>query len=120
MTAQKNRITAALLAIGAAWAVTKDKTVLSSDPLEDQIAGRATYHIHPDQSEPRSEHIQRFDSLTELEDWIREQRPPKRRERVVGGKRRNVRLPDEWVEALQKSDGSLQAAIERLVQGEIK
>ena len=120
VTAQKDRITRALAEIGAAWAATMDKCILTDDPLEDQIAGRATYHIHPDATHPHVNSIQRFDSLVELEDWIRERRPAKRRERSIGGKRRNVRLPDEWVKELRRRDGNLQAAIERLVKKELR
>lgn len=119
MTAQKDRITAALSEIGAAWAVTKDKCVLPDDPLEDQAAGRETYHVHPNRSNPHSNSVWRFNSLAELEDWIQERRPPKRRERTVGGKRRQVRLPQEWVDKLTKRYGTLQGAIERLVREEL-
>lgn len=119
MTAQKRRIAAALTSIGAAWATTSDKTVLPSDPLEDQMNRVETYHVHPKQSKPQTEYIQRFTSLVELEDWIREQRPLKRRERVARGQYRYIRLPQDWVDKLKKSDGTLQAAIERLVREEL-
>jgi hypothetical protein len=33
VTAQKDRITAALSEIGAAWAITKEKCVLPADPM---------------------------------------------------------------------------------------
>ena len=120
MTAQKDRITAALLEIGACWAVTADKCILPEDSLEDQISQRATYHVHPDQSEPRSEYIQRFTSLKELEDWIREQRPARRRTATPASWRRlNVSLPGAWVDKLRMRDGSFQAAVERLVKQEL-
>lgn len=121
MTAQKDRITAELLKIGACWAVSSDKFCSPDDPLEDQAAGRATYHIHPDRTEPRAEYIQRFDSLRELEDWIREQRPLRRRpEAQRGDKRTNVYLSPEDRALLRRCYGSVQAAIEQLVERELK
>ena len=120
MTAQKDRIAKALSEIGAAWAVMMDKCVLPDDPLEDQINQRATYHIHPDASEPRVNYIQTFDSLKELESWIRDQRPPRRRQVTNQARRRlNVSLPGAWVDILKRKDGSFQAAIERLVRDEL-
>lgn len=119
MTAQKDRITRSLSKIGACWAVTMDKCILSDDPLEDQIAGRKTYHIHPDQSEPRQEYIQRFDSLKELEKWIREQRPLRRRPGAKRqGKRTNVYLSATQKSELSRRYGSIQAGIEALVKKE--
>jgi len=119
MTAQKDRLTRLLGEIGACWAVTTDKTVLPNDPLEDQIAGRKTYHIHPDKSEPRTGYIQRFTNLKELEAWIRKQRPATWRARRRDWKRINVKLPDAWIELLKRKDGSFQDAIERLVRNEL-
>jgi len=119
MTKQKNRLTKLLEEIGANWAVTTDKCLLSDDPLEDQVAGREAYHIHPDKSEPRSEYIQRFDSLKELEAWIKEQRPAGWRTDKSHWQRTNISLPSEWAKELKRRDGSLQAAIERLVRDEL-
>lgn len=117
MTAQKARITAALREIGAAWATSASKHVSPNDPLEDQIAGRATYHVHPDRSEPRTEHIQRFDSLRELEAWIREQRPLRRRPGAKrDGRRTNVYLSPEQKRQLRQRHGSVQAGVEVAVK----
>lgn len=122
MTEQKQRITRLLSEIGACWAVTMEKCILPSDPLEDQITGKATYHIHPDRSELRSEYIQRFTNLKALEAWIREQRPatwwtPAAR---ADWQRTTITLPGAWISALKHRDGNLQAAIERLVKNELE
>ena len=123
MTEQKDHITAALDQIGAAWAVTKNKVVLPNDPMEDQVTNRATYHIHPDKAEPRAEYIQRFSSLKELEQWIRDQRPPRRRVNITYKDwevRSNITLAPEEKKELRRRYGSLQAAIEQLVKQELK
>jgi len=119
MTKQKDRITSLLEQIGACWAVTMDKCVLSDDSIEDQMNNRTTYHIHPDQSHPHVNSIQRFTSLKKLEAWIKEQRPAGWRTDKSHWQRTNISLPSEWAKELKRRDGSLQAAIERLVRDEL-
>lgn len=70
MTAQKDRISRQLTALGAAWAVTKDKCVLP----DDGFGAMPSYHIHPDQSHSHQNDIVRFYYLADLEQWIRETR----------------------------------------------
>jgi len=119
MTNQKARLTRLLGEVGAVWAVTMDKCILPDDPLEDQMAGRKTYHIHPDQSHPHADSIQRFTNLKTLEAWIGEQRPATWRARRQNWQRINIKLPGDWVKILKQRDGSFQAAIERLVRDEL-
>ncbi len=81
MSKQKTKITARLQNIGAAWAIRTDKFCDANDPLENCAAGRKTYHIHPDQSYPHWNSVQRFDTLAEIEDWLataenRRRKPP--------------------------------------------
>jgi hypothetical protein len=52
--------------LGAAWAVTRSKTVLP----EDGYDAKPSYHIHPDASSPRQEQIKRFPSLLAVRSWI--------------------------------------------------
>ncbi len=67
----KERITEGLNDIGAGWASSSAKHRSPNDP---QGVTRATYHIHPDVSEPWQDDIERFDTLAEIEAWIAEQR----------------------------------------------
>ena len=67
---RKARITRRLAELGMAWATREDKYISPNDPLEDQIRGRATYHIHPDASYPHESHIKRFASLREIEEYL--------------------------------------------------
>lgn len=72
MSKQHDRITRKLAELGMAWAVRSDKFCDPNDPLEDQMAGRKTYHIHPDAARPHQNDIRRFDSLKEVEEWLEE------------------------------------------------
>ncbi len=73
MTTQKDRITRHLKALGAAWAVSNKKYTCTNWQCCDVLDGdKAAYHIHPDQSYPHQNSIQRFASLAALELWIRE------------------------------------------------
>jgi len=65
------QITQGLKEIGAAWAVRSDKWCSPNDPLDDQIKGIKTYHIHPDRSYPHQNSIKRFYSLAEIAAYIR-------------------------------------------------
>lgn len=70
VTSQRKRINRKLGELGMSWAVQQGKYVGPNDPLESQIKGRKTYHIHPDKSEPRGDYMVRFDTLNELEEWL--------------------------------------------------
>jgi hypothetical protein len=70
MSQQHDRITRRLDELGMTWATRSDRYCDANDPLEDQIAGRKTYHIHPDRANPRYESILRFTSLREIEAWL--------------------------------------------------
>lgn len=70
--ANKGQVTKALQAVGACWAVRTDKFCGADDPLEDQMAGRKTYHVHPDASYPHQDHILRFASLRAIMEWVGE------------------------------------------------
>ena len=68
---KKDRITKGLREIGAAWAVRNDRYCSPNDPLEDQIEGKRTYHVHPDASYPHQDHIVRFRNLDEIAAYIK-------------------------------------------------
>jgi hypothetical protein len=70
MTAQKDRITRQLTGLGAAWAITSDKFISP----DDEFGAMPTYHIHPDASYPHINSIERFDTLREIEEWIKDTR----------------------------------------------
>ena len=70
--ATKEQITRALQEIGACWAVRTDKFCSKDDPHEDQVAGRKTYHVHPDANWPHQDHILRFASLRAIMAWVSE------------------------------------------------
>ena len=72
MSKRHDRITERLSAIGAAWAVRSDKFCDANDSLEAQQAGRKTYHIHTEAEYPHWNYVERFESLTEIEDWLDE------------------------------------------------
>ena len=72
MSKQHDRITKRLSTIGAAWAVRSDKFCDAKDSLEAQQAGRKMYRIHPDAEYPDWVNVERFESLTALEDWLDE------------------------------------------------
>jgi len=72
MSKQKDRITKRLRQAGMAWATSATKHVHPDDPMENQIAGRKTYHVHPNANHPHSRDVRRFDTLDELEDWLDE------------------------------------------------
>lgn len=69
MSKRKERITAKLVRLGAAWAVTQDKYVDPNDPIDDPADQAATYHVHPDASNPHQGDIFRFVTLDALEEW---------------------------------------------------
>lgn len=75
MSKQHDRITKKLDANGSAWAVRADKYCSADDPLEHQMEGRKTYHIHPDRTHPYSDCILRFRSLSEVELWLSGKHP---------------------------------------------
>jgi len=68
---KKDRITKGLRKIGAAWAVRSDRYCSPNDPLEDQIEGKRTYHVHPDASFPHQDNIKRFRNLDEVQAYIK-------------------------------------------------
>ncbi|MBT9173477.1 MAG: hypothetical protein DDT21_01878 [Syntrophomonadaceae bacterium] len=70
MSKQHDRITEKLESMGMAWAVCSYKYCDANDPMEDQIAHRKTYHIHPNARYPYQNDIFRFDSLTEIAKWL--------------------------------------------------
>jgi len=70
MSRQKTRITEKMRKLGMAWATTDRKHCSPNDSLEDQAAGRKTYHVHPDVSYPHQNHIKRFGSLRELNQYL--------------------------------------------------
>jgi len=70
MSKRQDRITKRLREAGMAWATSATKCTLPDDPMEDQIAGRKTYHVHPDASHPHSRDVRRFDTLDDLEDYL--------------------------------------------------
>lgn len=70
MSKQHQRISKKLQQKGAAWAVRSDKHVSPNDPMQDQIDGRKTWHVHPDASHPHQGCILRFDTLAEIEKWL--------------------------------------------------
>jgi len=63
-------ISKCLKARGAAWAVQAAKYCSPDDPLENQIKGRRTWHIHPDANYPHQNSIKRFDTLDQIEQWL--------------------------------------------------
>ena len=67
---KKDRITKGLREVGAAWAVSNDRYCSPNDPLEDQVEGKCTYHVHPDASYPHQENIVRFRNLDEIAAYI--------------------------------------------------
>lgn len=73
MSKQHDRITQRLRKLEMAWAVRSDRFCDANDPLDDQIEGRKTYHIHPNASYPHQLHIVRFDSMREIEEWLKEE-----------------------------------------------
>lgn len=70
MSKRKNQITRKLVRIGAAWAITQDKYVDPGDPIDDPADQMATYHIHPNATDPHQSHILRFGTLDALEEWL--------------------------------------------------
>jgi len=72
MANRRKRISTRLHEAGMAWATSATKHVHPDDPMEDQIARRKTWHVHPDASHPHSRDVVRFDTLDELEDWLDE------------------------------------------------
>ena len=71
MANKKDRVTKGLLEIGACWAVRSDRYCGANDPLEAQIAGERTYHIHPDASYPHQDDILMFRNLDEILGYIK-------------------------------------------------
>ena len=84
-------LTERMLRLGMAWALRRDKYVSPDDPLEDQMRGRKTYHVHPDRSYPHQNHVKRFNSMADLEQY--------------------VELREQYAEAVQRED---QGQMERL------
>jgi hypothetical protein len=72
MSKQRDRISKRLRKAGMAWATSATKHVHPDDPLEDQSAGRKTWHVHPDASYPHTRNVHRFDTLDALEAWLDE------------------------------------------------
>jgi len=72
MSKRKERITDRLRKIGAIWAVRTDKFIDPNDPIEYQMARKATYHIHPNVTYPHQNDIKLFSSLEEIEEWLEE------------------------------------------------
>lgn len=64
---RKERISRQLREIGAAWAVTDAKTVFPGDGFD----AKPTYHVHPDADNPHEGRIRRFETLDQLEGWLR-------------------------------------------------
>lgn len=63
----KKRITNELRELGMAWAITSEKCVLPNDGYD----ARKTYHIHPEANYPHEMSIKRFDTLKEIELYIK-------------------------------------------------
>lgn len=62
---RKEDVTAALRSVGAGWAHTDTKTVGTNEKA-------ATYHIHPNATDPQQRHILTFGSLQSVLDWCEE------------------------------------------------
>src|SRR5436305_10846480 len=63
----KQQISQGLRDIGASFAIRSDKFVAVNDPQ----GSKPSYHIHPDASYPHEQEIIHFDSLKDIEEWIR-------------------------------------------------
>jgi hypothetical protein len=85
MSKKKDRITKGLKEIGAAWAVRNDRYCSPNDPLEDQVARKRTYHVHPDASYPHQNHIIRFRNLDEIAAYIKVRKAAEAAEDEVEG-----------------------------------
>ena len=67
-----NGIQKGLGEIGACFAIRSDKFFCANHNCCQPLDGdKPAYHIHPNSSEPRQDDIKRFESLAELESWIK-------------------------------------------------
>lgn len=69
-----DQMSAALKSVGACFAVTTAKTVLTNDPFES----KPSYHIHPNAEYPHEKHIERVYSQAQFKDWVRTMKAAKR------------------------------------------
>ena len=65
-------LTTRLQALGGTFCVQVAKYCDPNDPLENQVNGRKTWHVHPNAAYPHQNSVQRFDTLDQLEDWLDE------------------------------------------------
>jgi len=70
MSKRIDRITRRLEGLSACWAISATKFCSPNDPHANQLRGRKTWHIHPDQGHPHQDDVLRFDTLDAIEDWL--------------------------------------------------
>ena len=66
----KDRITRNLMKLGAGWAGTSGKCILPGDPGTMDGTAKATWHVHPDRSDPQESAILRFRRLADIAGYI--------------------------------------------------
>jgi len=66
-----DQMSQALKSVGACFAVTSAKTVLPNE-------SRPSYHIHPDDGDPRQDSIECVYSQAQFKDWVRTAKAAKR------------------------------------------
>ena len=70
--ANMNSIKNGLDNIGACFAIKTDKFICANHNCCKPLDGdKPAYHIHPNSNSPRQDDIKRFESLAELESWIK-------------------------------------------------
>jgi len=67
--ARKKQVSKRLAELGMAWAVRDDKFTDPGDPMDAQVRGEKTYHVHPDRTRPEGTAVKRFHSLQEIADY---------------------------------------------------
>jgi len=70
MSKRKRKIDQRINALGYYW--TGEKELLPDDGIENNVDGRATYHVYISARKPSRQRCWRFDTLEEIENYLDE------------------------------------------------